>query len=65
MLKAVDIVVLSWSPLQCLVEVGDSICGLADWGGGSHLKKREDRRVSINYQGITLLSLPGEGLSRS
>lgn len=49
--------VLADTPLECSVEVGDSACGVADYGGGSHFKKG-GWRVCSNYRDITWLSLP-------
>jgi len=31
---------ISLAEVQCRVEVGDSTCGVADWGGGRHFQKR-------------------------
>ncbi len=65
MLKALDIVELSW--LKHLVSVTwRSKTVLLEWQTGVMFPifKKGDRRVCSNYQGITLLSLPGKFYSR-
>lgn len=56
MLKALNIVGLSWltCPLQCYMEDGNS--SSEDRGGGSHSQKG-DQKVCSNYLGITLHGL--------
>jgi len=48
------------TPIQCHVEGRDSSCGVADWGCGPHFQKVGPEGCTTNYQGITLLSIPGK-----
>ncbi|XP_054862758.1 golgi transport 1Ba isoform X1 [Amphiprion ocellaris] len=65
MLKALDIVGLSW--LTCLYRVAWASGTVpVEWQTGVVVPifKKGDRRVCSNYRGITLLSLPGKVYSR-
>jgi len=69
MLKALDIVGLSWLRRLFNVAWGSGTMAL-DWQTGvvDHIFKKEDRRVCSNCRGITLhysvLSLPGKVYAR-
>jgi len=53
---------LADTPIQSHMEVGDNTCGVGRVVGP--IFKKGDWRVSSNYWGITLLSLPREVYSR-
>ena len=64
-LKSLDVVGLSWLTRLCSIAWQSGTVPL-DWQTGVvvPLFKKGDRRVCSNYQGITLLSLPGKVYSR-
>ena len=61
MLKALDIVGMSWLARLCNIAWTSGTVPL-DWQTGVVVPifKKGDRRVCANYRGITLLSLPGK-----
>uniref|UniRef100_A0A8C2ZPF1 Reverse transcriptase domain-containing protein n=1 Tax=Cyclopterus lumpus TaxID=8103 RepID=A0A8C2ZPF1_CYCLU len=65
MLKALDIVGLSWLTRLFSVAWGSGTVPM-DWQTGVVVPifKKGDRRVCSNYRGITLLSLPGKAYAR-
>ncbi|KAK3565106.1 hypothetical protein QTP86_033155, partial [Hemibagrus guttatus] len=64
-LKSLDVVGLSWLTRLCNIAWRSGTVPL-DWATGVlvPLFKKGDRRVCLNYRGITLLSLPGKVYSR-